>query len=74
MRASEIQQQSLSNSMDRFKSVLGTVIANGTKPLQVAFKTATDGGIAFLQLMNDLNGLLPIVTTGILTLVPLLSV
>jgi TP901 family phage tail tape measure protein len=61
IEANAVQTQSLSNSLDRFKSVLGTVIANASGPFVSAFKKMVDilGGVlsAFNKFPDLLSGI-----------------
>jgi TP901 family phage tail tape measure protein len=64
--ANEVQMRSLANSLDKFKSILGTLIANLSEPFKDFLITATNSVGALLSAMNKLGAVLPLIGSALI--------
>lgn len=66
--ANEVQMRSLSNSLDKFRSILGTVIVRFSEPFKEFLISATNLIGGMLSALGNLGALLPIIGTGLIGL------
>jgi len=66
--ANEVQMTSLSNSLDRFKSILGTVIVNFSEPFKNFLISSIQLFGGLLQAVNNLGIVLPVIGTAMIAL------
>lgn len=66
-KAAETQTKSLSNTLDRFKSILGTFIAESMEPVKSSFRELVELVGQAVSSMREWGPIIPVIGTGLAT-------